>query len=165
MKKLLLGFIMLLNFLVLGIASADYPDYLNGDRNCPIVGGHMGYGMYLVKNSIKIVSNNSDMCVLTFDTIGVPNADRGNVYNYNRTKVAYEYDKKLVKMYAGTGDKKRYIKPIGSSAETGHFFPGELAYYYAFGEKFYAAYTWKNSYTGQYEEPICAGVYKGLDLY
>lgn len=56
MKKFLMSFILMLFMLVPNFVHAEYPDLLNGDRNVVICGGHMGYGMYLVRNSIQVVN-------------------------------------------------------------------------------------------------------------
>lgn len=58
MKRI--GMLIVILILLCGtcFAEGEYPDYLNGDINYPLVYGHMGMGFYLDKSSITIKENN-----------------------------------------------------------------------------------------------------------
>ncbi len=66
----------MLFMLVPNFVHAEYPQLLNGDRNVILCGGHMGYGVYLFRDSIKVVSYSDNGIILEFDTVGVRNANR-----------------------------------------------------------------------------------------
>lgn len=83
----------MLFMLVPNFVHAEYPDLLNGDRNVVLCGGHMGYGMYLVRNSIQVVKFNENGIMLRFDTIGVSDADRENRVVRNRNSNLFAYNK------------------------------------------------------------------------
>lgn len=161
MKKFLMSFILMLFMVVPNFVHAEYPDLLNEDRNVVICGGHMGYGMYLVRNSIQIVNYNDNGIILAFDTISVSNADREDRTIGNRTKSTYLYKKNECAMYwlSESDDKWHYVKPVGSMAETGHYYPGELAYCFAFGKPYYSGRQWYDSALGRYTDAACSWVY------
>ena len=46
-----------------------YPQYLNGDNNYILVYGHMNYGIYLDKSSVKVASQNENGIMFTVDTV------------------------------------------------------------------------------------------------
>ncbi len=148
---------MLIMF-VPNFAYAEYPDLLNGDRNVVITGGHMGYGVYLVRNSIQIVNYNENGIMVKFDTIGVSNADSENrvINSRNTNRFFYKKNECAMYQYSASENKWRYIKPVGSMAETGHYYPGELAYCYLFGKQYYG---------GRYSNAACGWIYNIYQKY
>ena len=54
MKRILSMALFAVCFFACSMASASgYPDYLGGDRNLLLSGGHMGIGWYVDKSSLK----------------------------------------------------------------------------------------------------------------
>lgn len=142
-------------FLFIGssIARAEYPNYLQGNRNYLLCGGHMGCGWYLDKTSLVVQQANHPNYLLTVDVVEVANADRGNTTITSRNNCRYSYDEKQKKMYSFWDDKWHYVEPVGSMAQTGHEFSGEMAFYIAFHKKFYGGRKWWDPYTNKYESP------------
>ena len=162
MKRLLLVLMLLLS--IFGVAHAEYPAYLNGDPNYPCVGGHMGQGIYLDISSVKVLEANHPIYKLSYQALSVGDADRGNVYNFTRISGTYLYNTGMHKMYSYYNGQYNYVPPVGSMADTGHFYPGEFAFYYAFGKRFYGGQKWYNKWSGTYEEANCTGLYRMLGL-
>lgn len=102
--------------------------------------------------------------MLRLDTIGVSDADRENriVHNRNSNLFAYKKNECAMYKYSESENKWYYIKPVGSMAETGHYYPGELAYCYAFGKPYYSGRQWYDSALGRYTTAACNWVY---DIY
>ncbi|BEU88937.1 hypothetical protein TAMA11512_24010 [Selenomonas sp. TAMA-11512] len=48
---------------------------------------------------------------------------------------------------------RKYITPAGSMAETGHYFPGETAFYLAYRMKFYGGRQWYYPPDGKFKDP------------
>ena len=46
-----------------------YPRYLNGDPNYILTYGYMNYGTYLIKSSVKVMSESSNGIIYTVDTV------------------------------------------------------------------------------------------------
>lgn len=154
-KKRICAFFCLLVFGILfcSVAFADYPDYLNGDRNYILAGGHMGYGWYLDKGSLAVESYNPPNYIITVDVVTVEDANKGNTAIYSRKTMRYGYDWNNRKMYSFWNNQWHYIPPVGSLAETGHQFSGEMAFYIAYNMKFYGGKKWLNHNNGRYESP------------
>ena len=141
-------------FLLLAIknnlAFAQYPDYLKGNRNYILSGGHMGQGWYLDRTTLKVLQNNPPHYLITVDVVEVANADRGNTEITCRNNCRYSYDETRNKMFSYWQGTWHYVEPVGSMAQTGHEFSGEMAFYLATGKKFYGGKKWWDPYTGKY---------------
>lgn len=145
-------------------AMADYPDYLNGDHNYVICGGHMGYGCYIDRSSLVVQKYEPPIYIIAVRLITVADADRGNTAIEHENIARFMYNWETRKMYQLHGDSWHYIKPVGSMAETGHYFAGELAFYMAYHMKFYGGKKWLNPSTNRYESPNFGdGLYVPVD--
>lgn len=134
-------------------AYAPYPDYLGGNKNFIICGGHMGIGWYLDKSSLVVQEYNPPTYRIAVNVLSVEHADEGNITPYQTETEQYLYDWNKKAMYKLNDKGWRYIPPVGSMAETGHHFSGEMAFYIAYHMKFYGGQRWRNPHTGNYERP------------
>ena len=152
-KKLfvVISCLMLLLTIRSNSVSAQYPDYLKGNRNYILCGGHMGQGWYLDKTSLVVKQNNPPHYIITVDVLEVANADRGKTDITYRNNCRFSYDGAKKKMYSYWQNAWHYVEPVGSMAQTGHEFSGEMAYYLVTGEKFYGGKKWWDPYTEKYE--------------
>ena len=151
-------FLIILSFVALvmlpgGRAWAEYPDYLKGDKNYILCGGHMGRGWYVDKASLMVQQDNAPNYLIAVEVVEVDNADRGNTAIANKNKCRYSYDGAKNKMYSFWEDEWHYIEPVGCMAQTGHEFSGEMAFYLAFHKKFYGGKKWLDATTGEYAWP------------
>lgn len=141
MKKIIMLLSMILMLAFSSTCWADYPIYLNGDPNYILCDGHMGTGFYLNKNSLQREGADSDYVVYTtFEVLAVPDADRGQVAQFDRLQYYMGYDRDSYKMYRyiESRDQWKYIDYTGPSAVTRIVMPaGEMAYYLCFSRKFY----------------------------
>jgi len=164
-KKLIIPIMLLLTFICSTAFAFEYPTYLSGDRNFIICGGHMGLACYVKKSSV-VVQNyappNFEIYVETViadfnDSKGWPVAP--NVYKLSEiTPMVFRYNSDTTRMTRYNSKNKTwdYIMPAGAMAQTGHWYPGEMAYYIAFHQKFYGSRKWQNPYDGQWINANCA---------
>ncbi|WP_101913307.1 hypothetical protein [Megasphaera vaginalis (ex Bordigoni et al. 2020)] len=151
MKKLR-AFILLIGFFVLGSVlplQAAYDYHLNGDHNFVFVDGHMGTAWYLDKSSLIVEQYAPPQYIIAVNVCTVQAADRGNKTISKVMTKRFFYNWDLRQMYVdrdGTSNW-RYLKPMGSWAETGFSMPaGEMAFYLAYGRRFYGGKLWYNSF-------------------
>lgn len=154
-KKLLLSalFLLLSGISSLVHAASGYPDYLGGDRDFLLCGGHMGTAYYIDRNSLVIEDDGPIIYNLSIDVITVHNADRKNIGPFETQTRYFRYDKENGKMYEWFDDEWHYILPVGCMAETGHEFSGEMAFYLAYGMKFYGGKQWYSESEKRYKFP------------
>lgn len=161
MKKLVCLVVTLCCLLFSTMAFASYPTYLGGDRNLILCGGHMGLGWYMDKSSLVVQKYAPPIYRIAVNVLMVENADRGNTRPYRMETKQYLYNWDERRMYwLSNNDTWSYIPPVGSMAETGHEFSGEMAFYVAYHMKFYGGQKWYSATFGEYTEPNC-----GTELY
>ena len=143
MKKFLWSFVLLFATIFTSTAHAEYPDYLNGDRDYIIVDGQMGTGFYMKKSSLNVEQYAPPNYIIAADVYMVNNADRGNTsYSSVKTwRVRYDWNNRA--MYVRTNDGGwRYLDPNADHAHTFVALPmGEMAFYILYGKKFYGTYS------------------------
>ena len=156
MKRKVLIFLAMYMILILStinVAFADYPTYLWGDKNYILCGAHMGYACYIDKSSLVVEEYNPPTYRLAINVIGVEDADRGNTTPSNKVITShflYNYDTKKMYTLWPNDNKWHYIAPVGSMAETGHYFTGEMAFYLAYKMKFYGGRQWWSARENRY---------------
>lgn len=172
-------------FMALGSCTAfahhinPYQTYLNGDPNFIMCGAHMGVACYVKKSSVVVQNYDPPNFEIYVETIVADFQDyddqlakAGLEYKLGKlTSHLYRYNSNSMRMieYLPSEGKWHYIKPVGSMAETGHWYPGEMAYYIAFHQKFYGSRQWLvRGYDGtyRYETANCAisdGLYEKVD--
>ena len=153
MKKILLLVSFLCTLLFAGTVMASYPDYLGGNRNLLLCGGHMGIGWYVDKTSLVVQEYNPPVYQIAVNVLSVPNADRGNT-SFDTHTVYWRYHWDTRKMYRlDENGTWQYVPPVGSMAQTGHEFSGEMAFYLAYHMKFYGGRKFWDNYHGSWESP------------
>ena len=145
-------FVLCLSF-AQAAAAAAYPDYLGGDRNYLFCGGHMGVGYYVDKSSLVVQKYAPPTYRIAVNVLSVEDADGGNTepFRVDTRQYLYRWDSRA--MYRWGEDSWQYIPPVGSNAETGHEFSGEMAFYIAYHMKFYGGQRWYNRHRGSYDSP------------
>ena len=141
---------MLLMLFVSSVAYAGFPDYYMGDRNRPLIWGHMGTGWFLDKTSLICIEYKPPCYTLEAKLLLVNNADRGNITISRKSTIRIFYNYDDMKMYVdksnGLNDW-RYLKPNGSNAESGlPMYAGEAMFYINYGMKFYGSRKWYDSF-------------------
>ena len=152
MKRFLSLLVFLICILNLNTASADYPDYLGGDRNYLLSGGHMGSGWYVVKNSVKVEVYDPPIYVISGKIVAVRDADLGNTEIVTSETRRYLYNIESQKMYSIGDEGCYYIHPVGAMASTGHEFSGEMFFYIAYHMKFYGGKQWWDEIEQRYRD-------------
>ena len=141
MKKYLsfVFYFFCLSIIILNFSSSAfaYEKYLNGNKNFILVDGHMGYGFYLVKDSIKISSQSNKYELFVSAKIVV--ADERTKEIKDSYDKDYRYDLLANKMYSMNKYLSyEYVPKTGSWAETGVVLPaGNLIFQILKGRKFY----------------------------
>lgn len=153
-----------------------YPRFWKGDTNYPFVWGHQGTAWYLDKKSIKIKKSDPPYHIITAQIISVGHSDYSpGEEKYGNDKEAtgnypleffYDEDEMDMRIYYGSKVNWRYLRPLGSNAESGVWmYVGEAVFYVATGRKFYGNYVWKHiSYNGKtdYLDPFKDNYYEDL---
>lgn len=141
MKKYLsfVFYFFCLSIIILNFSSSAfaYEKYLNGNKNFILVDGHMGYGFYLVKDSIKISSQSNKYELKAWAKICVAEERTKKITDsYDKY---YKYDLLANKMYVQNKyGVYEYVPTTGSWAETGVILPtGNLIFQILKGKKFY----------------------------
>ena len=154
------SFSLLLGLMVLcisAVASANYPTYLNGDRNLILCDGHMGTAWYVDRSSLVVQKYAPPQYIIAVNVVTASSAynNENDFYNGGQGKInsvktmRFFYNWNLREMYVDTtgNDGWRYLNPNGSWAETGVSMPaGETAFYLAYKMKFYGSKTFYNSF-------------------
>ena len=163
-KKIFALFTGLVVLCISVIANANYPTYLNGDRNLILCDGHMGVAWYVDRNSLVVQKYDPPQYIIAVNVVTASSAynDENDFYNGGRGKIKevttkrFFYNWDLREMYIDTTGKDgwRYLKPNGSWAETGISMPaGEIAFYLAYKMKFYGGKSFYDSFLKKYTCP------------
>jgi len=133
------------------VANANYPIYLNGDRNLILCDGHMGMAWYVDRTTLNVQKYEPPQYIITVNVVSASsaynneedfyNGGKGKIKDVRRMRFFYNWD--LRKMYIDTTGKDgwRLLSPNGSWAESGVVMPaGELAFYLAYNMKFYGCF-------------------------
>lgn len=134
------------------LAAGIYPDYLDTNHNLLLCGGHMGTGWYVDKTSLVVQEYNPPKYQIAVNVVSVSNMDRGS-QSVQVNTVYYRYNWDTRKMYVLYDGTWHYLPPVGSMAETGHEFSGEMAFYLAYHMKFYGGRTYWSDRDQQYLSP------------
>ena len=166
MRKIASLFLFIFGLFLTSVTSAGeiYPTYLYGNKNFIYCGAHMGIVWYIDKSSLVVEENTSSHCKIVVNVLKAQftsdgfNLDRLDSPIVTTQKNQFYYDLNNRKMYKWIepnqyvkGNEWHYIAPVGSFAETGHTFSGEIAFYIAFNKKFYGGRKHYNNYTKRYE--------------
>ena len=164
MKRIVISLSFIICLLFSNIVYATYTDYLNGDKNLILSGGHMGVAWYLDKSSLVVQEYNPPIYRIAVNVLTVYNADKGNTSIDKVTTRYFKYDLNTKKMYSLYDNTWHSIAPVGCMAATGHEFSGEMAFYIAYNMKFYGGKKWLNPLSGSYDSPnFSDSLYKRVD--
>lgn len=167
MKKIIsvLAVMFVMLTAAVAMASSNYPDHLAGDDNFIICDGHMGTAWYIDRSSLVVEKYEPPQYIIAVNVVTVDNADRGNTeINKVRTfRFFYNSDKCEMYVDRDNNDNWRYLKPLGSWAESGVSMPaGEIAYALAYNVKFYGSKKWYDSHFGKYSNAFADEFYRNL---
>ena len=150
---------------------ANYPTYLNGDRNFILVDGHMGTAWYVDRSSLAVQSYAPPSYIIAVNVISARSAidDENDFYNGGEgtaigiTTYRFAYDWDSRSMYVDNGSQGwTYLNPWGSWAETGIRMPaGEKAFALAYGLRFYGELE-QESYNGAMYHPFGDDFYEQI---
>ena len=148
MKRIIMLLVGISMLALPAAVSANYPTYLNGDRNFIRCDGHMGTAWYVDASSLNVLRYEPPEYVIAVNVVtarsAVGNEDdfysvgRGMVTDVRTMRFLYDWD--ACAMYAWNDAEMDwyYLPPGGSWAETGITMPaGEIAFYLAYRMKFY----------------------------
>ena len=150
MKRFFALVVGLCVFILSRAAFANYPTYLNGDRNLILCDGHMGVAWYVDRTSLVVQKYEPPQYIIAVNVVTADSAvgderdfysgGKGRIKEVRTMRFFYNWD--LRKMYVGKGgaDDWRFIPPTGSWAETGISMPaGEIAFALAYNMRFYGS--------------------------
>ena len=171
MKKVIMFFLCLMLLAIAAIASANYPTYLNGDRNYILVDGHMGAAWYVDRSSLKVQKCAPPEYIINVNVVTARSAidderdfyegGQGVIVSIMEYRFFYDWDTR--RMYQDFNGKRDYLDPWGSWAETGIRMPaGEMSFYLANKLKFYGdmeKYSKYSKYTNSYYGPFSDDFY------
>lgn len=156
MKRILTTALAAVCFFLCSTASVSaYSDYLGGDRNFLLCGGHMGVGRYVDKSSLVVQQYNPPIYRIAVNVLTVDDADMGNTTprSIDTEEFLYNWDERTMYRWSEAKSAWYYVPPVGSMADTGHHFAGEMAFYIAYHMKFYGGRKWRDPHTGRYLSP------------
>lgn len=150
MKRFFMLLIGLCVFALSPTAFADYPAYLNGDRNLILCDGRRGVAWYVDRTSLVVQKYEPPEYIIAVDVLTAESAigNEDDFYNGGRGKITerrtmrFFYNWDLRQMYAGKAgaDDWRFIPPTGPWAARGIAMPaGEIAFYLAYHMRFYGS--------------------------
>ena len=141
MKRILMLLLGLLVFAVSGVAFANYPMYLNGDRNFIRCDGHMGTAWYVDRSSLVVQEYEPPQYIIAVNVVSVQDADMGNtaIHDVRTMRFFYNYDMQRMYIDRHPNDSDwRCLNPNGCWAEIGIAHPaGKIAFRLAYGMDFY----------------------------
>lgn len=140
MLKKIFAFAILISIIsVFNVSYADYPQYLNGNRNFILCDGHMGEGRYVDASSLNSEVYSPPQYVISIDIVSVPDADRGRINISSRSKVQFFYDLNDHHVYVRTATGIRILNPNGTRASGANLVrAAEIAFELAYKIKFNA---------------------------
>ena len=125
--------------------NAEYPKYLDDQKIYVLCGVHAGTAWYVNRKSVDVTLFDPPRFQLAVEVAVVPRAGDGDL-TAEYTRNEYFYDWAQRKMYAVKSGEKIFIPPYGTTAELPSSYDGELAFFIAYGKKFYGElYADKNS--------------------
>ena len=157
MKRIIMLIVGISMLALPAAVSANYPTYLNGDRNFIRCDGHMGTAWYVDASSLNVLRYEPPEYVIAVNVVTARSAigDEDDFYSGGSGMVTdvrtmrFLYDWDACAMYAWNDAEMDwyYLPPGGSWAETGITMPaGEIAFYLAYHTKFYGSKPFYNSF-------------------
>ena len=133
-------------------AEANYPDYLNGDRNYILCDGHMGTAWYVVASSLNVEKYEPPQYIISVDIASArsaidderdfyENSGAGKIMDVKRYRFFYNWNLRRMYYDSKGNNDWRYLDPKGDWAHTGIVKPaGQVAFLLAYDLEFYGGY-------------------------
>lgn len=138
--KFLFSFVFIAYLLSFSVAFADYPKFLDGNRNYILGTAHMGLAQYLDRSSLEIVKAEHPFYLIYIEYLSVPDADRGNSTPTSRGAHGffYDFDSQSIYIYSDYLQDWSFCNPEGSYAEGYESaLMGDSVFFMAYGRHFY----------------------------
>ena len=140
-KNFLMTFVLLVGLLFGVQPNAHayyYPDYWNGDRNFIFVDGKQGAALYMKKSSLNVEQYAPPIYVISVDLYHVDDPDRNNTRyrSIDVRRFRYNFAKREMYTQDRSGKWNRLMSGVSSTTTSA----GEMAFYIAYGKKFYGDY-------------------------
>ena len=151
MKKWLLLVMAFCCFLFGGFntANADYPVYLNGDRNFILIATFRGTGYYLDRSSLVVQQYAPPQYIIAVNVVDVPQAYNGEstISRIQTDKFRYDWNTKSMYLFSNSKNTWSYMNPYGYKIDKYmiEIPAGEMAFYLAYNMKFYKSSSYFNS--------------------
>ena len=136
MKKIFLSALILFGLMLTfqPSAQAAYPAHINGDHDYILTFGRQGVGYYVQRSSLNVEQYKPPIYILSIKVYYVNDADRGGTRLSQPTTLRFRYDWDSRAMYSDSAGKWNYIDPKQYASNVAI---GEMAFYIAYGKKFY----------------------------
>lgn len=141
LRKFFSLILMLGVILSTSVAMADYPKYLNGDRNYVLVDGTQGTAWYAVRNSLNVERYNPPNYIISINIVVVDNADRGNTKIRGSKIHRFYYDWEFKKAYIQADDGSLSMLDPNAKGfrRTAMADRAEIVFYLAYKKKFWGS--------------------------
>ena len=141
LKKIFSAILALSILLFSSVAMADYPKYLNGDKNYVLVDGIQGRAWYAVRNSLNVERYNPPNYIISINIVSVGNADRGNteIAGSNIHRFAYDWEYKKAYLVKNDGSLSMLNPNAKGFRQTAMADIAELVFYLAYKKKFWGS--------------------------
>ena len=157
MKRIIMLLVGISMLVLPAAVSANYPMYLNGDRNFIRCDGHMGTAWYVDRTSLVVQKYEPPQYIIAVNVLtarsAIGNEDdfysggSGTVTDVCTMRFLYDWDACAMYAWSDAEMDWYYLPPGGSWAETGITMPaGEIAFYLAYRMKFYGRRPQYNEY-------------------
>jgi len=159
MRKVISLWICLVVMSITAVSFANYQVHLNGDRNYIRVDSHMGTAWYVDRSSLNVQKYAPPEYIIAVNVVSARSVidDVDDFYSGGQGKIIevkthrFYYNWNTKRMYHDDNGKWTYLDPWGDWAHTGIKKPaGEMAFYLAYGMKFYGTLEQYSSYYKKY---------------
>jgi len=128
--------------LTTSVAFAEAQDFLNGDKNFPLIRKNSAATWYLDKNSITVKVNDPPFFIVTAKALTNGGTETFEFFFDENEADMRVFDKTLADW--------RYLNPCdGTADEKFPVYVGEAVFYVWQGRKFYGNYLWKTEVDGK----------------
>jgi hypothetical protein len=164
----------LVAWMMASVAFANYPEYLNGDRNFILCDGHMGTAWYVDRSSLDVQEYAPPQYIIAVKVVSARSATgdeeafyehdgAGTITGTETYRFFYNWDRREMYVDRDGTSNWRYLDPWGAWASTGIVMPaGEIAFALAYHLKFYGTQSRYSEYSGTYYHPFTDALYRRI---
>ena len=155
MKKFFVLLLMACCFTFTVADAAELPQFLNGNKNYPLIWKDSQAAWYLDKSSIKIKVNDTPFFIITAQIL---TANGNETYEY-----FFDEEEADMRIFDRAVSDWQYISPSDGVSKKYLMYIGEAVFYVSQGRKFYGNYLWKKEiddkiiYTDEFADEIYNG--------